>query len=130
MKELSIEEKAKRYDKALKRAKNTIEVNQTIPNIVECVESLFPELAESEDEKIRKALINQFSDYKRRGENHGFGYSNDKILDWLERQGKQRSIKEHDICDICDEKASCVIPCPMKLVEQKPTEWSEEDEKM
>ena len=209
MKELSIEEKAKRYDEALASAKNTIEVNQAIPDIVDCVESLFPELAD-EDERIRKALINQFSDYKRRGENHGFGYSNDKILAWLEKQGElklvddandeaekekndyvsgqflyckgsfnefkegesywieyigndtyigrsdnilnqkfhitprqlytwldprhpekqdeQKPIKEHDICNTCEEKASCIIPCPMKLVGQKPTDWSEDDE--
>ena len=92
MKELSIEEKAKRYDEALASAKNTIEVNQAIPDIVDCVESLFPELAD-EDERIRKALINQFSDYKRRGENHGFGYSNDKILAWLEKQGEHANFR-------------------------------------
>ena len=93
MKELSIEEKAKRYDEALASAKNTIEVNQAIPDIVDCVESLFPELAD-EDERIRKALINQFSDYKRRGENHGFGYSNDKILAWLEKQGELKLVDD------------------------------------
>ena len=58
MKELSIEEKAKRYDEALASAKNTIEVNQAIPDIVDCVESLFPELAESRtDERIRKGIL-------------------------------------------------------------------------
>jgi len=87
MKELSIEQKAQRYDEAIERAKNTIEVNQTIPNIVECVESLFPELKESEDERIRKYLTS-FVEL-----NSGVNLPPEdakKILAWLKKQGKQK----------------------------------------
>ena len=101
MKQLTIEQKAQRYDEALKRAKNTIEVNQTIPDIVECVESLFPELKESEDERIRKELIEQvvyivpnndevdsegnvLSTYQKRI---------DKYRAWLEKQGGQKPVE-------------------------------------
>jgi len=83
MKELSIEEKAKAYDNV--REKIAVRFGSNVAN------EIFSEYEESEDERIRKALINQFSDYKRRGENHGFGYSNDKILAWLEKQGEQNS---------------------------------------
>lgn len=164
MKELSIEEKAKRYDKVLERAKNTIEVNQAIPDIVDCVKSLFPELTESEGERIRKALI----EYLHTLPNH-FSHNGSLVTDWIawlekqstdissfpkeqqvfmkkyvsldkitlikllaerdannaeiiesfEKQGEHKPIKEHNICDTCDEKASCVTPCPVKLVEQK-----------
>jgi hypothetical protein len=38
----------------------------------------------------------------------------------LEKQDEQKPIKEHDICNTCDEKSSCVIPCPVKLIAQKP----------
>ena len=57
MKELNIEEKAKRYDEALEKMKEiiTTDNNPTIPK--EIGEHLFPELKESEDEKIRKELI-------------------------------------------------------------------------
>jgi uncharacterized protein YbgA (DUF1722 family) len=57
MKELSIEEKARRYDKALARARNI--VNSINVGLIgkDSFEAVFPELAESEDEKIRKDLI-------------------------------------------------------------------------
>ena len=88
MKELTIEEKAQRYDEALKRAKNTIEVNQTIPDIVECVESLFPELKESEEERIRQLLI-RFVKYDM-PDNYSDDFSKEDCLDWLEKQGEQK----------------------------------------
>ena len=47
MKELSIEEKAKRYDKAIERAK-------AYQGLRSEMEIIFPELKESEDEQIRK----------------------------------------------------------------------------
>jgi len=186
MKELSIKEKAELYDKALERAKNTIEVNQAVPDIVECIESLFPELKESKDEKIRKELLAVINDLvlpddqqsrfinwiekqgehanfrnkiqigdkvtrneagvlvnlsqlkrvaKKQGEQETFCDKCRKEQPYqscqdirtlgkcaLEKQSKQKPIKEHDICDTCDEKESCVTPCPVKLVEQKSTD--------
>ena len=106
-KELSIEEKAKRYDKAIERARNTIEVNQTIPDIVECIESLFPELKESEDEKIIKSIINLV---KKSNEQGGYALHKDeadKMIAWLEKQG-----------ELVD-----------SLSKGTDAEWSEEDEK-
>ena len=92
MKELSIEEKAKRYDSAIKRAKNTIEVNQTIPDIVDCVKSLFPELAKSEDERIRNFISNELT-CLRATEGKGSDRYEEltNAIAWLEKQG------EHDI---------------------------------
>ena len=58
MKELTIEEKAKRYDEAIERAK-CIYIETAIPSATTkgiCT-YIFPELKESEDEKIRKELI-------------------------------------------------------------------------
>lgn len=91
MKELSIEEKAKRYDEAIKRAKNTIEVNQTIPDIVECVESLFPELKESEDEKIRKDILDCIK-YMKHNYCIPSRYTSKQYntwIAWLKKQGEQ-----------------------------------------
>ena len=51
MKELSIEEKAKRYDDALERAKYYHDRDN-----IQFLENIFPELAETEDEKIKKEL--------------------------------------------------------------------------
>lgn len=85
MKEISIEEKAKRFDEAIERAKNTIEVNQTIPDIVECVESLFPELKKSEDDNIRRWIINEI-----KIKHHNLDEDNvdfvDKAIAWLEKK--------------------------------------------
>ena len=90
---------------------------------------------ESDDERIRKELLDFC---KNRAEK----YSNDPKyknisawIAWLEKQGEMSKIcpryvkdgeqkpKEHDVCDTCDEKTSCVNPCPTKLIEeQKPTD--------
>ena len=199
----TIEEKARRYDEALERAKNTIEVNQAIPDIVECVESLFPELSESEDEKIRKALIEHVKGIYKDSCTEEISKERDMFLTWLEKQGelvnslskgldnaherideliqknnllieqlekqgeqnvnretkprtygdfikrlteseqeylqgyvnkviektkelqKQgelKPIKEHNVCDFCEDRYGCVNPCPVKLIEQKPTD--------
>ena len=55
MKELSIEEKAKAYDKAIEKAKNWY-IDAQI-DFKKSLETLFPSLKENENEKIRKELI-------------------------------------------------------------------------
>ena len=124
---MTIKQKAKAYDEALEKARQLCAYPTTKPFISD-LQDLFPELMESEDERIRKALIKYYSFDKDGGSHALDNITPEQILDWLERQGKQGSIKEHDICDTCDEKTSCVIPCPMKLVGQKPTDCSEDDE--
>ena len=57
----------------------------------EALETLIPELAESEDEKIRKDLIrwvNTNISYERMPD--GMNYSNECVLAWLEKQGEQK----------------------------------------
>lgn len=56
MKELSIEQKAKTYDEALERAKMSYHTGDYDKDTLEMLEIIFPELKESEDEKIRKAI--------------------------------------------------------------------------
>ena len=63
MKELTIEEKAKAYDEAIERA-SKLRVQNPFDTVSQMMEHIFPELKESEDERIRKALINGFKDYK------------------------------------------------------------------
>ena len=61
-------EKAKAYDEALERAKAMIDDLRKGEDIlaVSDLEAMFPELRESEDERIRKELIN-FILYKAKG---------------------------------------------------------------
>ena len=80
-------EKAKAYDEAIERAKKLYGDGIT--------EGIFPELKESEDEKIRRWIIDDIrynmnneplnnSEYKKKAE---------KAIDWLERQGKNSTDK-------------------------------------
>ena len=53
------------------------------------LECLFPELKESEDERIRETLLNYFKDYKTQeeiGVKRFFGIPTDDIIAWLEKQ--------------------------------------------
>ena len=92
MKELSIEEKAKRYDEALARAREIhSEIKAQCHNIMA---EVFPELKESEDEKIRKWLIGYFQQYKSDGiEKYANGLKVDNIIAWLEKQGEKSQEK-------------------------------------
>lgn len=76
MKELSIEKKAKRYEKAIERAEGLIDFCSD--SELKTLEYVFPELRESRDEKIRKELIEFI---KSRG-----GFKQEYIA-WLEKQG-------------------------------------------
>ena len=57
------------------------------------LETIFPELAESEDEKIRKVLIDYFKGYKEHEEcgiRTFYGIPTNDFLTWLEKQGEQK----------------------------------------
>lgn len=89
MKELSIEEKAKAYDKVVGKLKQFM-AQGVDPLITRAdVQDFFPELKESEDEKIRKVLIGWFNRYKEEGTcgSETFnGIPTDNIIAWLEKQ--------------------------------------------
>lgn len=56
-------------------------------------EKYFPELKESEDEKIKETLIDYFKIYKKQEEcgiKTFFGIPTDNIIAWLEKQGEQK----------------------------------------
>ena len=84
MKELSIEEKAKRYDEAIDRAKKELDAcGSQDCDAARQIFRLFSELKESEDERIRKAilgLVMQSSEI--------LGNQNQSnMITWLEKQG-------------------------------------------
>ena len=89
MKELSIEEKAHRYDEALDRAKKLYEQG----TITECLGHVFPELKESEDEKIRKGLITFFSRFPYNNMEDA-GINAKDVISWLEKQEGCEYIKK------------------------------------
>ena len=82
---MNTEEKAKAYDEALK------DMQAIYPKLNGdmklAVEHAFPQLAESEDERIRKALIEVFKEKLERGfEWVEYGIPNRSVLSWLEKQ--------------------------------------------
>lgn len=87
------EEKAKRYEEALERAKNlhkdAIDMGNSI-RAKQC-EIIFPELKESEDERIREALIALLKFGLEDGSAiaPGFNETKEQALTWLEKQGEK-----------------------------------------
>lgn len=150
MKELSIEEKAKRYDEALKVLHKYDGVNIIFSQSLK--EKMFPELKESEDEKIKKSLIRLVKAFYDCNFPTPEGFERKDILAWIEKQSEQKSawseessafkdkllelfqkfryIKESaptngDIIDYVDAHIQELIDTM-----QKPTEWDGEEEKM
>ena len=85
------EEKAKAYDKALKRAKDVHTYYCDDREQLRKIESIFPELRKSEDERIKEELITLIQGYEK---GCYVAISPSKIKEfttWLEKQGKRKS---------------------------------------
>ena len=124
MKELSTEQKAKAYDEALERAKK-----YKLKEDLIITQDLFPELKESEDERIRKNCIHFLELQKQ---HHAATFEIEECIAWLEKQGdKEKDILEDAILDGNEDGliAETIRYKNEKQGEQKPA-WSEEDEEL
>lgn len=93
MKELTIEEKANRYDKAIEIAKSKIKNDKNHVLYEDDVIEIFPELKEDKNESIRKWFIEYFQGCKSEGiEEFDVGVKVDDIIDWLEKQHDDKDI--------------------------------------
>ena len=97
---MTTEEKAKAYDEALEKARKRVATDPQ-DHTVTILKDIFPELAESEDERIRKDIIA----FLQSMNSHC-----DPAQDWDLRNRW--------------------LPYLEKQKEQKPAEWSERDEKI
>ena len=144
----------KKYKEAIERLKQWDREHPDGYSIQERDEFIFPELKESEDEKIEKELIDYLKERKSCESYGQYIVRYNRWIAWLEKQGEQKAtvpkfkigqtIKKEGFnigftiakiengfyydttgsnFPINDEKN-------WKLVEQKPVEWSEEDEEM
>lgn len=137
------EEKARAYDEALERAKKVQKKFHSGDAIFALMNDIFPQLHESEDERIRKSLIElveQFMADERK----------EKTLSWLKKQKEQMHadisslrdwkfivdavLTEHEgIGQYLDkpetERIAKKLQERFSLPQSKPAEWSEEDEK-
>ena len=88
MKELTIEEKAKHYDEALEQAKKELNTCGSIDcDAARQIFRFFPELKDSEDERIRKNIVDFLS---RQGASIKYDFAG--WIAWLEKQGKQEEL--------------------------------------
>ena len=80
----------KAYKEALKRA-SKLRVQNQFDTVSQMMEHIFPELGESEDERIRKEIYKYFRDLQLSSDREfSPSISIDEILDWLEKQGEQK----------------------------------------
>ena len=98
MKELTIEEKAARYDETLAKAKRYYNEYKTHDNILyiedmEDMEDMFPELKESEDELHRKWILEYLYDGLRKSDEEFKDHFKAAIA-WLEKQGEQKYVEK------------------------------------
>lgn len=89
MKELTIEQKAERYDEISKEVKDFFDGKQKMySDVKQTLNHLFPELKESEDDRIRKDIIRVL-----KGEiSFVSEKENEKYIAWLEKQGREEKI--------------------------------------
>lgn len=127
MKELSIEEKAKAYDEAYKVAESIHRFSSNLAEIKR-MEDMFPELKESEDERIKKTLIDFFSEGANNDE-----FTNNipdiEILAWLEKQGDKDKFIEKELGCIKGYRENAIkrLEELEKQGEQKPVNDTDED---
>jgi len=123
MENLSIEEKAKRYDVAIEKFDvilnlDTVKESGTI--FADDVRKILPELKESEDERVRKELFKHLKEGADGYEPAGNSEDYKRWLGWFEKQGETFTKKDVDdayLKGICDAKQELE-----KQGEQKPTD--------
>lgn len=86
----------KKYKEVLKRA-SKLRVQNPFDTVGQMVEHIFPELKESEDERIRKGLIKAVSGTLKGNTLYGTDVTREEALAWLEKQGEQKETP----CDKC-----------------------------
>lgn len=78
----------KEYEEAVKRARAMIKVAEKEDEVYKCAITIFPELKESEDERIRKWLIAQLVLKSGVDNPHDLELMIRKSITWLEKQGE------------------------------------------
>lgn len=130
MKEFSIEEKATRYDQAIKVAKSKIKNDKDHVLYEDDVIEMFPELKESEEERIRKEIIiylynelNNITQLTPRTNEF------ERWIAWLEKQGeKEKFIKKELGCIRGYREEAIRRLHELENQGEQKQEWSEEDE--
>jgi len=119
---MNYEQKAKAYDEAVTKSIEfyTLCKKCGAKGTVDFLEDIFPELKESEDEKIRDEikLILANSDFSK----FALDYTFADMINWLEKQGSKRKQLINKACDI-------LINCIEDFMLRRMEVWSEESKK-
>lgn len=101
MKELSIQEKASRYDEAIEQLRammpNWERLSYTGKTFLQDLIYILPELQENEDERIRKEII-RIVDIWTNSSPVVNGIPRETLLAWLEKKGEEKKITHEEIC--------------------------------
>lgn len=144
-------------EELLRSARNLYENPGTNEALKVVLEDTYPELKESEDERIRKMLIDVYKTADMGGEIFGKGITYKQVIAWLEKQKEQKpaekisvseELYEHirnacaciedamssdTLCDMtdyltmADSSAQKAFDMVEKSVIKQPAEWIEED---
>ena len=120
----TIEEKAKAYDFAIEKAKELMTKGYDV-----LMPELFPELADSEDERIRKEIVSLVLKILGQEKDSLSDKKYDSMLHWLERQKEQKPENyDHEMWKNCEANFEGgkkeVIDNPEKYGLCKKAEWS------
>jgi len=127
----SIEEKAKAYDEAIEklcRLHDDYDTVSTLIDIKKELENIFPELAESEDDRIRKALVELVHDTTSDSLWVDYNVHKEDALAWLEKQGKQILVNSAKTCKDGQKSADAEKGAKWNEGENPNSVWSEDDE--
>lgn len=98
----------KKYKEALERARE-LQENSNGMILKKWLWGVFPELKESEDERVRKGLIKAVSGILKGNTLYGTDVTREEAIAWLEKQEEKKNTRKREIDDaylqgICDAK--------------------------
>lgn len=94
----------KKYKEALENARQEYDTTENVER-KQWLEELFPELAESEDERIRKWIINEIK-IKHHNLDEDDADFVDKAIAWLEKQGEKKPFGYNNLAELAKAKAT------------------------
>ena len=123
-----------KYEEALRLAKSYYDTSDGGAN--QFLDTLFPELRESEDERIRKTLIEELSACNTVGELKFRlpAPTREECIAWLEKQKEPKPVDEEELSKFCEANFNAgkrvVLNNPEEYGLPKPAGWSEEDDQL
>ena len=107
----------KKYKEAIERAKGVIEQNPLMEYLKKGIEYIFPELKESEDDRMRAMAIKAVYAPEAQSCIKSWGINPDDVIAWLEKQGENISLPKFTFDDVL--ALQCCMETVKKVQEDK-----------